>query len=262
MINRVEDVENEISSCNQRNIYPIINWSIIDIWLYIFSRNIDFNDAYRLGFRKVGCSCMCPLNDDRTQFLYSVYCTDLFRKWNNLMTEFANEIGEINPVDYVSSGKWKIAYRRNKKKDVFYDSFLKSVKLRCDSNIKIITEQGKCAIKIEDYNLALYKFSDCRRKLEVLHTVLTKSVDIADRLRKDDFLYSRISSLKVCKISELVDILNQIILDEKKSATIDDVLELDESEIEIVIDNARRNILNVKNFISELNDLNEMIEQT
>ena len=40
---------------------PIIDWYDFDIWLYLLTTNIDFNDAYRLGYSRVGCWC-CPNN--------------------------------------------------------------------------------------------------------------------------------------------------------------------------------------------------------
>ena len=36
-------------------ISPIIDWLEFDIWLYILSNKIDFNDAYKQGFSRVGC---------------------------------------------------------------------------------------------------------------------------------------------------------------------------------------------------------------
>lgn len=36
---------------------PIIEWTDFDVWLYILTTGIDFNDAYRLGYSRVGCWC-------------------------------------------------------------------------------------------------------------------------------------------------------------------------------------------------------------
>ena len=40
---------------------PIIDWIDYDVWLYILTTGIDFNEAYRLGWTRVGCLC-CPNN--------------------------------------------------------------------------------------------------------------------------------------------------------------------------------------------------------
>ena len=48
-----EDDSPKISK--QKVSSPIIDWIDYDIWLYILSSGIDFNDAYRKGYTHVGC---------------------------------------------------------------------------------------------------------------------------------------------------------------------------------------------------------------
>ena len=48
-----EDNSPKISK--QKVSSPIIDWRDYDIWLYILSTGIDFNDAYRKGFTRIGC---------------------------------------------------------------------------------------------------------------------------------------------------------------------------------------------------------------
>ena len=52
---------------------PILYWIDIEIWLYILGEKIDFNDAYRLGYDRVGCWC-CPNNNMRAQMLPEYTC--------------------------------------------------------------------------------------------------------------------------------------------------------------------------------------------
>lgn len=40
-------------------IQPIIEWSDLEVWLYIWSRNLPQNPLYELGFERVAC-WMCP----------------------------------------------------------------------------------------------------------------------------------------------------------------------------------------------------------
>ena len=47
---------------------PIIDWIDYDVWLYILTTGIDFNEAYRLGWTRVGCWC-CPNNGGWSEFL-------------------------------------------------------------------------------------------------------------------------------------------------------------------------------------------------
>ena len=85
---------------------PIFFWKDIDVWLYILGEEIDFNDAYRLGYDRVGCWC-CPNNNTRAQFLSRIYMSDKAEKWRNFLIEFAKSIGKPDPEEYVDNENWK-----------------------------------------------------------------------------------------------------------------------------------------------------------
>lgn len=85
---------------------PIFNWNDLDVWLYLLAKNVDFNDAYRLGYDRVGCWC-CPNNTIRAQFLSKIYMPDQSEKWRNYLIDFAKKIGKPDPEVYVDDGKWK-----------------------------------------------------------------------------------------------------------------------------------------------------------
>ena len=90
----------------QKVTSPIIDWLDYDIWLYILSTGIDFNDAYRLGYSRVGCWC-CPNNSRWSQFLLSVYYPDLNGKFTKIIYDFAVKMGKTDPMEYVTNGGWK-----------------------------------------------------------------------------------------------------------------------------------------------------------
>ncbi len=90
----------------QRVASPIFYWKDIDIWLYIFGENVDFNEAYRLGYDRVGCWC-CPNNNERAQFLSRIYMPEQAKKWREFLIDFAVKIGKPDAEVYVDSGKWK-----------------------------------------------------------------------------------------------------------------------------------------------------------
>lgn len=85
---------------------PIIDWIDYDIWLYLLTTKIDFNTAYRLGYTRVGCWC-CPNNSAWSQFLVSIYMPDLYKRFYDMLIEFAKKMGKTNPEEYVTSGGWK-----------------------------------------------------------------------------------------------------------------------------------------------------------
>lgn len=96
---------------------PVIDWFDLDIWLYILSEKIDFNDNYKLGFPRVGC-WMCPNNSDISQFLAKIYVS-------------RDEYGEIN-FDYK---EWE---------EFLYDFSYKIVKeYHLENNISLSQEELK-----------------------------------------------------------------------------------------------------------------------
>jgi len=104
--NRIEDSSDSIKIQQQTVASPIFFWKDIDIWLYLLAEEVDFNDAYRLGYDRVGCWC-CPNNNSRAQFLSKIYMPEQSKKWRNFLIGFAKKIGKQDPEVYVDTGKWK-----------------------------------------------------------------------------------------------------------------------------------------------------------
>lgn len=104
--NRIEKSAESVKIQQQTVASPIFFWKDIDIWLYILAERIDFNDAYRLGYDRVGCWC-CPNNNQRAQFLSRIYLPEQSAKWRQFLLDFARKIGKPDPEVYVDSGKWK-----------------------------------------------------------------------------------------------------------------------------------------------------------
>lgn len=90
----------------QTVVSPIINWIDYDVWLYILTTGIDFNEAYRLGWTRVGCWC-CPNNGGWSEFLAKVHMFDQYNHWHQILIDFAKQIGKPDPEEYIDSGGWK-----------------------------------------------------------------------------------------------------------------------------------------------------------
>lgn len=104
--NRIEDSADSVKIQRQKVAAPIFYWNDIDVWLYILSEGLDFNDAYRLGYERVGCWC-CPNNNPRAQFLSAIYMPEESERWRSFLVNFARKIGKPDPEVYVDTGKWK-----------------------------------------------------------------------------------------------------------------------------------------------------------
>lgn len=104
--NRLEDKSESVKIQKEALASPIFYWSDADVWLYLLSNHVDFNDAYRLGYDRVGCWC-CPNNTGRAQFLSKIYMPEESKKWREFLIEFARRIGKPDAEVYVDQGKWK-----------------------------------------------------------------------------------------------------------------------------------------------------------
>ena len=91
---------------SQINAMPIIDWYDCDVWLYILYKGIKFNEAYRWGYKRVGCWC-CPNNSDWSMMLTDIYYPQLSNKWKSVLYDFATKTNKTDIEDYVENGKWK-----------------------------------------------------------------------------------------------------------------------------------------------------------
>ena len=90
----------------QTVVSPIIEWIDFDVWLYILTAGIDYNEAYKLGYSRVGCWC-CPNNGAWSEFLSKVHMNEQYVHWRDILVSFANKIGKPDAEEYVDSGNWK-----------------------------------------------------------------------------------------------------------------------------------------------------------
>lgn len=101
------DRESESPKISKQTVVsPIIDWIDFDVWLYILTTRIDFNDAYKLGYTRVGCWC-CPNNGGWSELLSKIHMYDEYQHWHNQLVKFAEAIGKPDPENYVNEGGWK-----------------------------------------------------------------------------------------------------------------------------------------------------------
>ena len=90
----------------QHIVSPIIDWMDFDVWLYLLTTGIDFNDAYRLGYARVGCWC-CPNNSGWSEFLSKIHMPEQSKHFRNMLLDFARKVGKEDAEVYVDDGFWK-----------------------------------------------------------------------------------------------------------------------------------------------------------
>lgn len=122
---------------------PIIDWLDFDVWLYIISNNLDFNDAYKQGFSRVGCWC-CPNNSSWSAFLSKIYINDKYVKFYDILYDFAKKVGKKDWKDYVDDGKWKARQGGN----------------GLDISSNAVVSFAPCALEENAYNFTLSRAID------------------------------------------------------------------------------------------------------
>lgn len=94
---------------NLINCRAIFRWNNSEIFLYLFSRGIQLNPAYRMGLTRVGCG-VCPFASDWSEYLIRRIYPDISKKYVAVIEEMAKNLGlntkaKIN--NYISSNNWQ-----------------------------------------------------------------------------------------------------------------------------------------------------------
>jgi len=86
-------------------ICPIIEWTDIEVWLVIIANRLDINEAYRKGYRRIGC-IHCPFNSKWSDALKAEYYPEETHTWDKLVNDFyASRVP--TDVDIPGSKRWK-----------------------------------------------------------------------------------------------------------------------------------------------------------
>lgn len=88
------------------NASPILNWSSVEIFLYLWTHELPINPAYRNGMTRVGC-LICPFSSEWNDMVSS-------RKYSNVLSPFLSRIearvkndGIKDWDEYIKAGNWK-----------------------------------------------------------------------------------------------------------------------------------------------------------
>ena len=92
----------------QINCNPILAWSAGEIFLYIFSQNLPFNQAYRCGLHRVGCK-LCPMSASWSDCIQNHFYADEVSPFITMIREGINKDFRTEQAwrDYMNDGGWK-----------------------------------------------------------------------------------------------------------------------------------------------------------
>ncbi len=71
----------------QRSAYPILNWTTLEVWLYIIWRKLPYNMLYNYGLSRIGCWA-CPNNYWFDWYLLSKTHPDMAKNWFTFINKY------------------------------------------------------------------------------------------------------------------------------------------------------------------------------
>jgi len=89
---------------SQLNIFPIRNWKALEVWLYIYWRELSYNPLYDLGFERVGC-WLCPSALAAEYIRVKELHPEMYDKWNAFLLEWAKARGYSEK--FIEHGFWR-----------------------------------------------------------------------------------------------------------------------------------------------------------
>ncbi len=84
---------------------PILDWSDLQVWIYLLYHGLGYNKAYQKGFRRVGC-LYCPLNSDWSVNMIKVHYPKQHDRWLAFLENQAKLMKHSNPEAFISNG-WR-----------------------------------------------------------------------------------------------------------------------------------------------------------
>lgn len=88
------------------NARPILNWSTVEIFLYLWRHNLHINPAYRQGMTRVGC-LICPFGNEWNEMIAHKEYKEPLMPFLTRVENYAKKGGIKDVENYVSEGGWK-----------------------------------------------------------------------------------------------------------------------------------------------------------
>ncbi|MDN5363000.1 MAG: phosphoadenosine phosphosulfate reductase [Eubacteriales bacterium] len=92
----------------QMNARPILSWNSAEVFLYLFSRSLLLNKAYRYGAVRVGCA-ICPMASEWKEVINSMVYKEDIEKFVAELRNYARKAGvKHEKIDlFLEKGGWK-----------------------------------------------------------------------------------------------------------------------------------------------------------
>lgn len=164
---------------------PIIEWTDIQVWLYLLYHNLQINESYLKGFRRVGCF-YCPFNSVWSEIMIQNFYPAQYQNWQKFLYEQAKAIKHPNPDVFVQKG-WRVrAGGRG----------LDNYKTIIESNPCLITDDAEIyqilSGNMEEIKEFLKPFGDF---IFVSNNCYTETFIVKDRISKEALFTAEINTI-------------------------------------------------------------------
>jgi phosphoadenosine phosphosulfate reductase len=85
---------------------PIQNWNALEVWLFTFKEEADFNPLYTKGYHRIGCF-LCPASPLAELESLRQTHPGLYKQWEEKMHEWAERYGFPNEWYELGFWRWK-----------------------------------------------------------------------------------------------------------------------------------------------------------
>lgn len=116
------------------NVSPILNWNLVEIFLYIFKYDLPINIAYRKGITRVGC-VICPFSSEWNDMVINQTFKFALKPFLNKIENCVNKLAISDQDEYIKSGNWK---RRAGGREMNPDSALNVISANPDLIIEMV----------------------------------------------------------------------------------------------------------------------------
>jgi phosphoadenosine phosphosulfate reductase len=124
---------------SQYSTHPILYWNSAEVYLYMYTRDLFMNKAYKKGSNRVGC-LICPMARNKSEYIRrALYPDDTLKFIDCIEESYGLDKGSRKSIENLNVGGWK--QRKNGKmlvdcQEVFSEQLLKDNVLFHISNPK------------------------------------------------------------------------------------------------------------------------------
>ncbi|GHS97045.1 hypothetical protein AGMMS50276_16430 [Synergistales bacterium] len=163
---------------------PILEWTSAEVWLYIYSRDVIINEAYKKGNGRAGC-LFCPMSGGACDYVRrQTYMTEIDRYIDKIKRSYDIDKRKKSSVDsYVLNGGWNA--RKNGRE-------LKDNELRCIERFN----DGYLYIDVKnpssDWREWIKTINETKVQYSVSNTKCGFTVRVSESLLKENPLLGRL----------------------------------------------------------------------